>query len=218
MKKIFPFLFFFGDCLTNTPLPRVQVFPIAASVPVSSRRVGAMFHSQRPGPPRERWEGEDEPLGLLPDGAAPGQGRAGGIPPAGPLGRAGLCRFTSTHGRSRAPGSAPNFPPHILLLSVARGAEDKSGPVLPRPHWDQRGLVRCRRIWGLADVRWMAMAPELPHKEAQTSVSTSLESSGSRHMFAGACAGRDVAFFIAVSILNRPCCDWAVADGFGSGK
>lgn len=61
------------------------------------------------------------------------------------------------------------------------------------------------------------MAPELPHKEAQTSVRTSLQSSGSRHRFEGACAGREVAF-LSLSLLNRLCCDWAAADSFGSGK
>lgn len=42
----------------------------------------------------------------------------------------------------------------------------------------------------------MAMPPELPHKEAQTSVRTLLPSSGSRHMFEGACAGSEVAFLL----------------------
>lgn len=46
----------------------------------------------------------------------------------------------------------------------------------------------------LADMQWMAVAPELLHKEAQTSVRTSLQSSGSRHTFEGACAGREVVF------------------------
>lgn len=43
-------------------------------------------------------------------------------------------------------------------------------------------------------MQWMAMAPELPHKETQTSMRTSLQSSGSRHTFEGACAGREVVF------------------------
>lgn len=40
----------------------------------------------------------------------------------------------------------------------------------------------------------MARAPELPHKEAQTSMRTSLLSYGSRHTSEGACAGREVVF------------------------
>lgn len=64
----------------------------------------------------------------------------------------------------------------------------------------------------------MAMAPELAHKEAQTSMRTLLQLSGSRCMFDGACAGREVTFLIAVSVLSRLCCDWAVFDSFGSAK
>lgn len=137
----------------------MQVFPTAASVPMSSgwvrgsdgpqAKAGAAAGVRR----QERvcQEGEDEPLGLLPAGPGPGQGRAGGVPPAGRLGAAGLCRSTSTHGRSHAPGSAPDFPsrvlPFVMPLSVALGAEDltdKSGLDLPCPYGDPRGLV-CRR-------------------------------------------------------------------------
>lgn len=67
----------------------------------------------------------------------------------------------------------------------------------------------------MADVQWAATGPELPHKESQTIVRTLLQSSGSRHAFEGACAGREVVF-ITVSMLNRLSCDWAVADCFGS--
>lgn len=68
--------------------PRVQVFPAAASVPMSSGCVGAMAHRRRPGPPQERGgrsgsagRARTSPLASSPLGQ--GQGRAGQAVPAG---------------------------------------------------------------------------------------------------------------------------------------
>lgn len=155
-KKRFPFLFFFTcDCLRNAPRAKGAGLPHHCLHPHEQRACGSdgpqVKARAATGEWRQEWvcqEVEDEPLGLLPTGAAPGQGRAGGVLLVGRLGGAGLYRSTSTHGRSRTPGSAPDFPscvlPFIMLLSVALGAEDKSGLDLPHPHWDQRGLA-CRR-------------------------------------------------------------------------
>lgn len=50
-------------------------------------------------------------------------------------------------------------------------------------------------------MQWMAVATEFPHKEAQTSMRTSLQSFGSRHTSEGACAGKEVVF--KHTILSR---------------
>ena len=157
-KQQFLFLFFFiCDCLRNAPHAKGAGLPHCRLCPREQRACGSDGPQAKAGATagarrQERvcQEGEDEPLGLLPAGAVPGQGWAGGVLPAGQLSAAGLCKSTSTHGCSRTPGSAPDFPSRILafimLLSVALGAEDltdKSGLDLPCPHWDQRGLA-CR--------------------------------------------------------------------------
>lgn len=80
-------------------------------------------------------EGKDESLGLLPAGATPWQGQAGDVPLAGQLGTAGLCRSTPPMSTpSSARGFLSHVLPFIMLLSVAVGAEDKSGLDLFCPH------------------------------------------------------------------------------------
>lgn len=133
-------------------MPRVQIFPTASSVPVSSMS-GSNSPQAKPRTAMGAWR----PERVCQEGKA-----------SSPLGQ--------RHGRARqamscwwdglaqqvsagpppllsTPGSAHGFPSHVLplvmLLSVAVGADDKSGLDLFCPHWDQRGLVQCRGcdIW-----------------------------------------------------------------------
>lgn len=136
--SISPFYFNF-DCLRDNLVPRVQIFPTATSVPVSSMH-GSNSPQTKPRTAMGAWrpervcqEGKDEPLGLLPPGAAPWRGQAGNVLLVGRLGTAGLCGSTSTREHPRLSSWFPIACPalsHALVCSCGCRRQIQAGPVL----------------------------------------------------------------------------------------
>lgn len=103
MKNSFWSSYFSSVIASEIPLlPRVQVSPTAASIPMRSRCLGAVAQAEA-GNAAGVWiqEGPDKRVRMGPSVSSllgQWQGRALGVPPAGQLSTAALCRSTSTHG------------------------------------------------------------------------------------------------------------------------
>lgn len=132
-------------------MPRVQVFPTATSIPMSSM-CGSNSPQAKAGAAMGAWrlervcqEGKDEPLGLLLPGAAPWQGQAGDVLLVGWLGTAGLCGSTSTCEHPRLSSWFPIACPalsHALVCSCGCRRQIWAGPVLFPLRSERAGAVQ----------------------------------------------------------------------------